>query len=495
MKKYILALIALLLLPFTPPTAHAQIEALLPSITKAAAPVEDSTVKEEDVKKLITTLKSDTDRKDLINNLQLLLDQQAKKNQPAEEEILPTLTEQLGIRDQISGAVKEYEHFLDKNALSSSFVHQSIGTLITLILGMGLFLGVRKIASRVINGIDHLSEKMGLRLSRVSFYTKVCQTLLKILILGMMVYTLAKIWDIDTITKVFESAGMKSFLITSITVLLMAILAAFTWEAVGIYLSYILKQADDNNQTRVKTLLPLIRNIVLSVFALLFGLVIMSEMGLNVAPFLAGAGVIGVAIGFGAQSMVKDFLTGFTIVLEDIIRVGDVVALGGSSGSVEQITLRKVQLRDFAGTVHTIPFSQITVIQNLTKNFSFYVMDVSVDYKHNTDDVVAALHEVDEDMRNDDEFKMLILAPIEIVGVDKFADNAVVIKARIKTLPIKQWAVGREFNRRMKMVFDKKGIEIPYPHRVVTVVPNPASAAEPQKTNGLPANPSNILEQ
>lgn len=491
MKKYILALFVMFLLPLTAPVAHAQLEALLPASEKDAPA--DSTVKKEDVKKLIDTLENESARKDLVTNLQLLLDTQAKEDKPAEEDILPTLTEQLGIRDQISGAVKEYEHFLDKNAISSSFVHQSLGTLITLILGLGLFLGVRKIATRVITAIDHLSEKIGLRLSRVSFYTKVCQTLLKILILGMMVYTLAKIWDLNAVIDLFESNGMKSFLTTSITVLLMAILAAFTWEAVGIYLAYILKQADDNNQTRVKTLLPLIRNIVLSVFALLFGLVIMSEMGLNVAPFLAGAGVLGVAIGFGAQSMVKDFLTGFTIVLEDIIRVGDVVNLGGSSGSVEQITLRKVQLRDFAGTVHTIPFSQITVIQNLTKNFSFYVMDISVDYKHNTDEVVATLEEVDEDLRKDEEFKMMILSPIEIVGVDRFADNAVIIKARIKTLPIKQWAVGREFNRRMKMAFDKKGIEIPYPQRVITVVQGNAGAT---KDAGLPALPSsNILEQ
>lgn len=488
MKKFILTLFVTLLLPLT---AHAQIEALLSSASGAK---EESSVKQEDVKKLIETLESDTARKDLVTNLKLLLDTQAK-NEPAiaaEEEMLPSLTEQLGVRGQITTAVAEYERFLDKNALSSSFVHQSLGTLITLILGAGLFLGVRKIAMTVILGIDHVSEKIGIRLSRISFYTTVFQTLLKLLIVGVMVYTLSKIWDVEYLIELFESKNMKSFLTSSITVLMVAILAALIWEAVGIYLSYILKQADDNNQTRVKTLLPLIRNIVLSVFALLFGLVIMSEMGLNVAPFLAGAGVLGVAIGFGAQSMVKDFLTGFTIVLEDIIRVGDVVSLSGCTGSVEQITLRKVQLRDFAGIVYTIPFSQITTIQNLTKNFSYWVMDVSVDYKHNTDDVIAALKEVDADIRKDDEFKMMILEPIEIVGVDKFADNAVVIKARIKTLPIKQWAVGREFNRRMKMVFDKKGIEIPYPHRVITMVPaTPGVPTAP----GLPSIPAPILEE
>lgn len=481
MKKFILALCASLLLPLTPPAAHAQIEALLPVATDTQ---KESSVKQEDIQKLIDTLESDTDRKALVNNLQILLDEQAKKAAPsAEEDILPTLTEQLGVRGQIAETVKKYEKFLNQNAISSSFVHQSLGTLITLILGIGLFLGVRKIAMRIINGIEHLSEKIGIRLSRISFYTRVFQTLLKFLIIGVMTYTLAKIWDLERVIAIFESAGMKSFLTSSVTVLMVAIVAALIWEAVGIYLSYILKQADDKNQTRIKTLLPLIRNIVLSVFALLFGLVIMSEMGLNVAPFIAGAGVLGVAIGFGAQSMVKDFLTGFTIVLEDIIRVGDIASLGGCTGTVEQITLRKVQLRDFAGIVYTIPFSQITTIQNLTKNFSYAVMDISVDYKHNTDDVMKVLREVDIDLRADDNFKTMILEPIEIVGVDKFNDNAVVIKARIKTLPIKQWAVGREFNRRMKMAFDQNGIEIPYPHRVVTVVPATTG------TNGFPSVP------
>lgn len=467
MKKYILALFVTLLLPFAPLTANAQMGPFLPSIQK------EEGVKQEDIQKLIDTLQSDTDRKDLVTNLKLLLDEQAKSDASSTDEALPSLTEQLGVRGQISTAVKKYEKFLDRNAISSSLVHQSIGTLITLLFGIGLFLGVRKIAMRAIMGIEHLSEKIGIRLSRISFYTRVFQTVLKFLIVGVMTYTIAKIWDLERVVSMFESSSMKSFLTSSITVLMVAICAALIWEAVGVYLSYILKQADDNNQTRVKTLLPLIRNIVLSVFALLFGLVIMSEMGLNVAPFLAGAGVIGVAVGFGAQSMVKDFLTGFTIVLEDIIRVGDVVSLGGCTGSVEKITLRKVQLRDFAGIVYTIPFSQITTIQNMTKNFSYAVLDVSVDYKHNTDNVITVLKEIDQDLRADAEFKTMILEPIEIVGVDRFADSAVVIKARIKTLPIKQWEVGREFNRRMKMAFDQKGIEIPFPQRVIKMVQLP----------------------
>jgi len=460
MKK-ISALLFILLSLFIVTPALAQMGPFLP----AAKPA----VNEEDIKKLISTLESDTDRKDLISNLKILLDQQAEKENDANPEMLPALTEQLGVRGKISHLVKDYEKFLDKNAISSSIIHQGFGTAICLILGLGLFLAVHKIAIKVILMIDHFSEKIGIRLSRIAFYTRVFQIILRILIGGVVTYTLAKIWDFDDIASLFESSGMKSFLTTSVTVLLVAVFAALIWEGVGIYLSYILKQADDRNQTRVKTMLPLIRNIVLSFFAMIFIMIIMSEMGLNVAPFLAGAGMIGVAIGFGAQSMVKDFITGFTIVLEDIIRVGDVATLGGHNGVVEKITLRKVQLRDFAGIVYTVPFGQITTIQNMTKNFSFYVMDINVAYNQNTDDVITVLRAVDEDLRADKAFAKMILEPIEIVGLDSFAENSLVIKARIKTKPVKQWDVGREFNRRMKIAFDKNGIEIPFPQRVITM--------------------------
>ncbi len=433
---------------------------------KNGAPVvTEPPVQAEHIKNLIETLESETARKDLISSLQILLEQQsgASKDAPA------TFTEQFGIRGQISDWVNKYEAFLDQNTISPSLFHQGIGTFSTFIIGIGLFLGVRKIAKRIILTIDHFSEKLGLKLTRISFYTRVFQVLLRIIIFGMMIYTLSKIWSFEKLNAVFESVWMQSFLTSSITIFIVSIIGALIWEAIGIYLSYILKQADDKNHTRVKTLLPLIRNVVLSVFALLFALVIMSEIGLNVAPFLAGAGVIGLAIGFGAQSMVKDFLTGFTIVIEDIIRVGDVVKMADCTGVVEKITLRKVQLRDFGGVVYTIPFSQISTIQNMTKNFSYHVMEVGVGYSQNTDHVIDVLKTIDISLRADDNFSEYILEPIEIVGVERFDDNAVIIKARIKTLPNKQWDVGREFNRRMKMSFEEKGIEIPFPQRVITI--------------------------
>lgn len=442
--------------------AFAQMGPFLPKAEKSG-------VHQEDVQKLIQTLENPADRDALVSSLKILLDEQTKQETEKTDGLSSPLTEKLGVRGQISDLVEGYENFLDKNALSSSLVHQGLGSLITMILGIGLFLGVNKIALKIILLIENISEKIGLRLSRITLYTRVLRFILKLLIIGVMAYTLSKIWGIKGVVDIFESAGMGSFLTSSMTILLVSIIAAIIWETVGIYLSYVLKQADDKNYTRVKTLLPLIRNIVLSVFGLLFGLMIMSEMGFNVAPFLAGAGVLGVAIGFGAQSMVKDFLTGFTIILEDIIRVGDFVSLGDCSGVVERITLRKVQLRDFAGIVYTIPFSQITTIQNLTKNFSYYPLEIGVAYKENVDKVMDVMRRIDTDMRGEETYQMMMLEPIEIVGVERFEDNAVIIKARMKTMPIKQWDVGREYNRRLKMAFDAEGIEIPFPQRVVTI--------------------------
>lgn len=432
----------------------------------------DSAVTKDNVKHLIETLESDTARKELITNLQILINAQQKTDAKKPETILPeipVLTEEIGLRGKIRKTVKEYNKFLDQKDVSSSAVRQSVGSAIAVIFAAIFFFTVRSLAFKLMTKLDHLSEKIGVKLSRVAFYTNVLQFIFRVFIVGALIYTLGKIWELAWVEKIFESPEMKSALSTFVTVLFVATIAAFIWESVGIYLAYILKQADDNNQTRVKTLLPIIRNIILSIFGILFGLMLLSEFGINVGPLIAGAGVVGVAIGFGAQSMVKDFLTGFTIVLEDVVRVGDVVALGGATGTVEKITLRKIQLRDFGGIVSTIPFSQITTIQNLTKKFSFHVVRIGVSYDQDTDAAVRVMCSVDAELRDDPHFTTMILEPIEILGVDEFADSAVMIKARMKTEAGKQWIVGREYNRRLKIAFDKNGIEIPFPQRVITV--------------------------
>ncbi len=218
---------------------------------------------------------------------------------------------------------------------------------------------------------------------------------------------------------------------------------------------------------RADTLSSLVRNIVKVVILAVALIIILEELGIDIAPILAAAGIVGLAVGFGAQNLVRDIISGFFILMEDQIRVGDIVNIGGTGGLVERITLRLTVLRDLSGNVHYIPNGSISLVTNMTKEYSYYMFDVGVGYREDTDEVVRLLKEIDEEIRADDKYNVEILEPLEILGVDKFADSAVVIKARIKTKPIKQWFVGREFNRLMKKKFDQNNIEIPFPHVTV----------------------------
>ncbi len=221
--------------------------------------------------------------------------------------------------------------------------------------------------------------------------------------------------------------------------------------------------------SRSRTLLAIGRNVAFVVIWTLTGMLVLSELGVNLAPLLAGAGVIGLAGGFGSQQLVRDIITGFFILLEDTISVGDVADLGGKVGVVEAITMRTVQLRGYDGQMHTIPFSTITTVSNLTKDFSYYVFDIRVARDEDVDRAMAVMAEVGDALRHDVGFRRLILEPLEVAGVDAFQESAVVIKARIKTRPLQQWTVGREYNRRLKKRFDALGIAMPFPQRTLHV--------------------------
>ena len=226
---------------------------------------------------------------------------------------------------------------------------------------------------------------------------------------------------------------------------------------------------DAETQKRTATLSGVIRWLLRMTIIVVAGLMILDKLGVQIGPVIAAAGIVGLAVGFGAQNLVQDVISGFFILLEDQVRVGDVVSLNDKGGLVERITLRTIVLRDLAGSVHYVRNGQISVITNMTKEFSFYVFDIGVAYREDVDEVVKVVKQVDEELRQDPDFKNDILSPIEILGLDKFDSSAVVIKARTKTKPILQWKVGREFNRRLKRKFDELGIEIPFPH--ITLYP------------------------
>jgi len=218
---------------------------------------------------------------------------------------------------------------------------------------------------------------------------------------------------------------------------------------------------------RADTLAHVVRDVARIVILTVGGMMILSEVGVDLKPLLAAAGLGGLAIGFGGQSLVKDVISGFFILLEDSVRVGDVVEIAGVGGLVEEVKLRTITLRDLAGNVHVVPNGVIDKVKNMTKLYSYYLMDIGVAYREDVDEVMAVLKDIAAELQADPAFQTDILAPLEMLGVDQFADSAVIIKCRIKTNPIQQWRIGREMNRRIKKTFDAKGIEIPFPHQTI----------------------------
>ena len=220
---------------------------------------------------------------------------------------------------------------------------------------------------------------------------------------------------------------------------------------------------------RVSTLTGMLTTLATVVVWSVAVVICLDQMGFDVTPILAGAGILGLAVGFGAQNIVRDLISGFFMVMENQVRVGDVAIVNGTGGLVESITFRTIVLRDLAGVVHVFPNGTISTLANMTKEWSAYVIAVGVAYKEDTDRVVEVMKKVDEDLRSDPNYGNVILGPIEVFGVDDFKESEVTIKARLRTQPIQQWMVGREYRRRLKKAFDAQGIEIPFPHRSLYV--------------------------
>ncbi len=220
-------------------------------------------------------------------------------------------------------------------------------------------------------------------------------------------------------------------------------------------------------QKRAETLVRLLRQGVIIMLWLIGGLVVLRELGVDIGPVLASAGIAGLAVGFGAQNLVRDVISGFFLILENQVRVGDVAIVNGTGGLVEAVNFRTIVLRDLSGIVHVFPNGEIKTLANLTREWSAYVFDIGIAYKEDVDAVMELMRRVGAELRQDPQFGPLMIDDVEIFGVDDFADSAVIIKGRLRTKPIKQWDVGREYRRRLKMAFDEAGIEIPFPHRSI----------------------------
>ena len=224
------------------------------------------------------------------------------------------------------------------------------------------------------------------------------------------------------------------------------------------------RQESIEDSQRIRTLSRVVRYVLTVATAVVTSLLILGELGISVAPILGAAGVAGIAIGFGAQSLVKDYFTGFFLLLENQIRHGDVVEAGGKAGLVEELTLRYLRLRDYSGNVHFVPNNTISTVTNMSMGFAYAVVDAGVAYGENVERAIVVMRNVGQAMRDDPAFAPKILDELEIAGVDQWADSAVVIRCRFRVAPLQQWNVRREYLQKLKEAFDREGIEIPYPH-------------------------------
>lgn len=256
------------------------------------------------------------------------------------------------------------------------------------------------------------------------------------------------------------------------TLLHVIIILALSWLAMrvvrkGLARLHTHMQQDLDDSERIKrldTLERVFRYVATVVISLIGTMLVLSELGISIAPILATAGVLGIAVGFGAQSLVKDYFTGLFLLLEDQVRVGDVVEVAGKSGLVEEITLRYIRLRDYEGSVHTIPNGIVDTVTNRSRGFAYAVIDIGIAYREDVDEVYELMRGVAAAMRADPELGQKIVEDLEIAGVDQWADSAVMIRCRFRVKPLEQWGVRRAFLYRLKQAFDAAGIEIPYPH-------------------------------
>jgi small-conductance mechanosensitive channel len=251
------------------------------------------------------------------------------------------------------------------------------------------------------------------------------------------------------------------------------LVALVIWELVNAAIERHLAKLSKNAQTaksaRARTLMPMLRTSLMVIIFVFVVLNVLAEIGVNVAPLLAGAGVIGIAVGFGSQKLVQDVITGAFLLFEDSIAVGDVVSLGGLSGVVEQLTIRSIRLRALDGSIHIVPFSAVTTVTNMTRDYGYAVFDLSIGYSADSDRVQQVLREIGKEMREEDRWAAVIREPLEVMGIERLGDTTMMVRARFKTDPGSRWNVNREFLRRVKYRFELEGIPMSVPQQTLLI--------------------------
>ena len=285
-----------------------------------------------------------------------------------------------------------------------------------------------------------------------------------LLVTGISAVMIADLWGFDVMTWASQGSGQK-IASTFMRLLTVVVITAIALEAVGLFARSTLqglkrRSTDPRRAAQLDTLGPIVRRVLQVIIIVLAAMTVLSQIGVQIAPILSAAGVVGIAVGFGAQSLVKDFFTGLFLLVEDIVAIGDVVQIQSFSGEVEDMTLRTIRLRDADGTLHIFPYGESQIIHNMTKTFSFAAMDLVVKPDTDLDKAMDVMRQTAAELRKDPDYGPLIDADMEIAGIDLLSDVGIVIKGRIRTIPNDRWKVLRAYNLRIKQAFDAAGIAL-----------------------------------
>ena len=328
--------------------------------------------------------------------------------------------------------------------------------------------------------------------ARANRYLPLLRHTVKGILYIIAAFSIMQAWGIGTFSWILSPQG--GTVISKLLVITLIIGGAFLfWELVSLKIeAYMTREREGvtgrTANKRILTLMPLINNVIRITLILVAGMSVLSHIGINIAPLLAGAGVVGLAVGFGAQALVRDVITGAFILMEDSISVGDWVEAGGYAGTVEHLTIRTLTLRDLTGAIFVIPFGDVTTVKNSNRDFGYALVDAGVAYREDYGEVVQALQDVATELQQDETWGPDIIGDLELFGLNNLGDSAVEVRVRLKTRPMRHFAVRRAFLERMKRVFDERGIEIPFPHQTIWFGEDKQGAAPPMRL--LKASPS-----
>lgn len=321
-------------------------------------------------------------------------------------------------------------------------------------------------------------------IERAAVYQPVLRAVITVVLFVLTTLALLEAWDLGAVDWLRRNGLGGRVASASTTIAVTIVLAILVWEAMNAkveqHLARLTAEAHLARAGRLRTLLPMLRTVLLITIVLVVALMTLSELGINIAPLLAGAGVIGIAVGFGSQKLVQDLITGLFLLLENAMQVGDIVTLAGLTGTVEALSIRTIRLRAMDGSVHLVPFSAVTTVTNQTRDYGYALLDISVGLNEEADRIIPVVQGLAAEMRKDPKWASLVLDPLDVLGIEKFIDTAWVLRVRMKTQPASRWSVGRELNRRVKLRFDELAIESPLTsYRALSAPVAPQAATAP----------------